>query len=493
MAAAGAIAALVCLRWTGSTEAEVGPGRVELSAALAGSGQTTVELPPLGRIHADTHRAPLAVRARVLSVDVEATQSAIQGREPLDALQADITEDLPGAFTAWVRHTLLFAAGTGAVAGLLLPGRGRWHAIPGAVGGVGAVAILLVATWAPYDLDAFSEPTLEGELVRAPGLIQAAERNLGDLETIRSRVDTLSDRLAELYAASVDELPSEHADQVSILHVSDIHLNPLAAELVVDLARDFAVDAVIDTGDVTTFGLSAEARIGEILGRTPVPYLLVPGNHDSIASRTELDALPNITVVDGTVVTVEGVRILGVADPTFTASNEVGTSEANERKRELADAVRRLVEREEPDVLAVHDARQAEAAVGSVPLVIAGHTHERSAAEKDGTRVLTVGSTGATGLGAFTVETDLTYEAQILRFVDGRLVAVDYLSVVGIGGGFVLDRTLIDSADVAEDDAALRLGVEEGGLWWHPLTPVRGGLDLGHRGRAQEHAELRPP
>src|SRR5690606_32875059 len=137
----------------------------------------------------------------------------------------------------------------------------------------------------------------------------------------------------------------------------------------------------------------------------------VPGNHDSIASRTELDALPNITVVDGTVVTVEGVRILGVADPTFTASNEVGTSEANERKRELADAVRRLVEREEPDVLAVHDARQAEAAVGSVPLVIAGHTHERSAAEKDGTRVLTVGSTGATGLGAFTVETDLTYEA----------------------------------------------------------------------------------
>src|SRR5690606_13517576 len=135
VAAAGAVAALVCLRWTGSTEAEVGPGRVELSAALAGSGHTSVELPPLGRIRAETHRAPVAMRARVLSVDVEATQTAIRGRDPLDALQADITEDLPGALADWARHTLLFAAVAGAVAGLLLPGRGWWHAVPGAVGG----------------------------------------------------------------------------------------------------------------------------------------------------------------------------------------------------------------------------------------------------------------------------------------------------------------------------------------------------------------------
>src|SRR5690606_27516990 len=49
------------------------------------------------------------------------------------------------------------------------------------------------------------------------------------------------------------------------------------------------------------------------------------------------------------------------------------------------------------------------------------------------------------------------------------------------------------SAEVAEDEAGLRLGVEERGLRGHPLAAVRGRLDLGHRRRPQEHARLGRP
>lgn len=500
---AGAAAALIGLRWTGSTEAELGPGRVELSAEL-GPGQTAIALPPLGRVTADTHDMPVTVAAEVVAVDVEAAQRTVSGADPVSALQEGITEDMPGAFAGFVRHVLIFAAGTGAVAALLLPGRSLWHAVPGAVGGAGAVAAVLLATWVPYDLDAFEEPTLEGELARAPGLIAAAERNLRDLETVRSRVEIVSDRLAELYAASLDELPGGAAGETSILVVSDLHLNPLGAELVVDLAGDLGVDAILDTGDVTSFGFTIEARFGEILAQAPVPYLVVPGNHDSAQNRQQLADLEGITVLDETVAQVGEVRILGVPDPTFTASNELSTEAANRRKLNLADEVAVLVETEEPDLLAVHDARQAQQSAGLVPVIVAGHTHRRGEEVVDGTRLLAVGSTGATGLGAFTVETELPYEAQVLRFDGARLVAVDYLTVEGIGGSFTLERRLVpdvdesdgegpDSAEGAEDETGLGLRVEEGGLRRHALASVRGLLDLGHGRRPQEDAGLGGP
>ena len=43
--------------------------------------------------------------------------------------------------------------------------------------------------------------------------------------------------------------PAADDDTVRVLHVSDIHLNPLAAGLVVELATDLDVDAILDTGD----------------------------------------------------------------------------------------------------------------------------------------------------------------------------------------------------------------------------------------------------
>ena len=414
-----------------------------------------VELPPLGRLRAATHRSPLELRARVLAIDIEAAQDATRGTDPVGTLRRDVDEALPGVLRAFALRALLAAALAGGVVALALPGRRWWYAGAGSFGGVLAVGGLLVSAWVPYDIDAFAEPQLSGELERVPGLLVAAERNLDGIGQVRDRVEVLSSRLAEMYAASVGELPGGATGEIAILHVSDLHLNPLGAELAVRLAGDLEVDAVLDTGDVTSYGLAVESRFGALLEASPVPYLLVPGNHDSAANRAELAALSGITVLDGEVATVGDVRILGIADPTFTASNEVSTEEATAIKEARVDEVRAAVRSTRPDLLAVHDPAQAAAAMGVVPVVVAGHTHKRTERTVDGTLVLTVGSTGATGLGAFTVETARPYDAEVLRFRDGELVAVDHLSVSGIDGAFTLERRLIEPkppAPPSDDD-----------------------------------------
>ena len=156
---------------------------------------------------------------------------------------------------------------------------------------------------------------------------------------------------------------------------------------------------------------------------------------------------------------VGGVRILGVADPAFTATNETSTDEAAVIKRAAAPDVAARVDALRPDVLAVHDALLGEASQGHVPLIVAGHSHKNSAARKNGTLVLTVGSTGATGLGSFTVDTGSPYEAELLHFVGRDLVAVDRIDLHGVGGAFRVERQVVpppgEAPELATQDGRL--------------------------------------
>jgi len=198
---------------------------------------------------------------------------------------------------------------------------------------------------------------------------------------------------------------------------------------------------------------------GDLVGTMSVPYLLVPGNHDSGENRRALAGVHNVQLLDGTVAEVEGIRILGVGDPTFTATNQVSTDEAAVIKRAKAPDVAARVDAVHPDVLAVHDPVLGEASEGHVPLIVAGHLHKNEAARKLGTLVLTVGSTGATGLGSFTVDTGSPYEAELLHFVGHDLVAVDRIDLHGVGGAFRVERQVVpppgEAPELATQDGRL--------------------------------------
>jgi predicted phosphodiesterase len=306
------------------------------------------------------------------------------------------------------------------------------------------VVVLLASTWFAFATSAFASPRFEGTLQEAPRVLETVRREWGNLQGIRDRVEVLAGHVTQLLELAADPSgPNDAEDEVRILHVSDIHSNPLGLEIVRDLATSFDVDAILDTGDLTSFGSPVESRIGTLIAQIPVPYYLVPGNHDTLPNREALDSYPNLTVIDGSVVDVGGVRVLGVADPAVTANGAEPDTEANAQRDAQAPRVARLTEQERPDVLAVSTVRQAADSFGSVPLVVTGNTHKRSERVVGPTRVLTVGSTGATGLGSFTVESSLPYEAELLHFRDAQLVTLDYVVLQGVSGNYTVSRTVV--------------------------------------------------
>jgi len=302
----------------------------------------------------------------------------------------------------------------------------------------GAVGLVYLT----YRVDSFGEPRYTGALESAPAVVNAVKREFGDLEGIRGRVEVLAGQINELSQVATGTGIAPDPSEVRILHISDIHLNPMGLEIARDLANTFSVKAVVDTGDLTSFGIDGESRIGGLVDQFSVPYYLIPGNHDSPENRAALARHANLTVLDGDTADIGGVRILGVADPGYTALGGISHEAALALRDDHADDVARMVQRDRPDVLAVAGLAMADQSVGQVPLVICGDVHKRTEHEKDGTRLLTVGSTGATGLGSFTVEEGRPYEAEVLHFVRGRLAILDYVTVKGPSGAFTVDRVV---------------------------------------------------
>jgi Icc-related predicted phosphoesterase len=443
----GALAALALLGVTSRSSGDVGPGRVELTVRV-GPARAELLLPPFGAVSAPTHGAPVTISARVDRIDVDAAQDLARQPQIRDRIEATVRSELTPLVRRFVIQTLALSVAVGAVIGALVPGRRLGDLAAGAGGALLVTGLLVGLAWLRFDPQAFADhPRFEGPLERAPRLIETARRYVEDFDAVENRIAALSAQLSDLYAAATTEDIAEGPGTVHVLHVSDLHINPVGVEVVRDLAERFDVDAIVDTGDFTTFGLPPEAEFSENLAGMPAPYYLIPGNHDAFGIRQALAETGELVLVDGTTFQVGDVDFLGVGHPVFTASNDVADGVLEEALARQAEETADLVATLDPapDVLAVHDVRQADGV--DVPLVIGGHTHETSFEERDdGTVVLTVGSTGATGLGSFTVDTDLPYEAEVLHFDDGALVGIDAISL-RTTGDFEVERRLLAPPD----------------------------------------------
>ena len=462
--AAGCLGALVSYGALGLLPAvrhEAGPATLEARFA-PGWGDTVLQIPPLGTVSADSHTPPVGLRLSLAEVDVTRLASRVGDAAGRARLADDVEEDLRGLAPRLVWQFCLGAALVGAATGAILPRRRPAYVVAGATGALVLAGGLLGGTAASFDVDAFEQPRFTGALVRAPVVIDALQGGGITFAGLQSRYETAAGRLSDLLTLVAQPNRDPSADSVALLHVSDIHSNPLGVQLAKQLAVRFGVDAVLDTGDLTNFGVTAEARVGALIESIPVPYYLVPGNHDSAANEAELDRIPNLTVLDGDVAEVEGVRILGWGDPTDTNWNRIPPEEAAELRVEEGEETAVEVRAVAPDVLAVHDKRLAEASFGDVPLVLAGHYHKRISEEEEGTRILSVGSTGATGLKFF-VEAGRDYEAEVLYFREGAAVAVDYIRFSGLGSDFVVERETLDDVEAEEDEEQEALGSEAGG------------------------------
>ena len=405
IAVAGAVIAVLLL---GRISAPIGPFDATLAFRPVGGG-AAVAVPPLGSLTVDAYDGPLRLDIALQRVDPERARALASDPVRLAGVVNQVSDDLR---TAIVRLALVTTgvAILGAAAASLITLR-RWRE-PAIAAGLTTVLLLGsaglgAATWRP---EALSQPKYTGLLVNANSLIGSAEDIVARFDAYRASLEDLVANVGTLYS-TISALPAPGGadDAVTLLHVSDLHLNPSGFDLMRQVAEQFRVDAVLDTGDITDWGSAPENQLIGSVGQLGVPYVYIRGNHDSATTAALIAAQPNATVLDDSTVTVAGIEIAGARDPLFTPDKRTGDDNAGDdvltdSGKALADVIDDLPD--PPAIAMVHDPKQAAPLDGHVPLVLAGHTHARKVSVlDDGTRLMVEGSTAARACAAWRAST----------------------------------------------------------------------------------------
>ncbi|WP_432707522.1 metallophosphoesterase [Nocardiopsis ansamitocini] len=417
----------------------IGPADVNLSVSPSLRGETVLNVAPLGKLSFETHATPLRFEATIAEIRLAAAQELFENPEAINRLGASIGSDLKKGVTALAVQTVLFAIGGAAVVALLVFRDWRRTLFSGLT----ALATLLGAaglSYATFNPGAIAEPRYTGLLAGAPQVVGSAEDVINHFSEYQTQLAGLVGNVSRLYEVTA-ALPvyDDGGSTIRVLHVSDIHLNPAAWNVIRSLTEQFQVDVIVDSGDLTDRGSTAEDVFADEIAGLEAPYVWVRGSHDSMGTQRAVQSQPNAVVLDDDIEEVAGLRFYGAGDPRFTPDRALGNPTNAEVVRIGSEQARSIVDAEPPvDVAVLHDPLQARGFSGVVPLVLAGHGHNRrSDVEETGTRFFIQGSTGGAGLSNLDrgSDTPTPYEASVLYFdaETKRLQAWDDVTLGGLG------------------------------------------------------------
>ncbi|PFG20048.1 metallophosphoesterase [Serinibacter salmoneus] len=478
------VVALIASIATTTARASLGPHVVDLH--LSADHAITVDLGPLGRLVLDSPAPwPLGVWADV--GEIPAGLSAVDS--PLAGLDADVAAyaaffSQPGATlerAAWALGTALTAR-TVLIWSLLLAAAALWlfltrrrsTALPTprrpaegrlavATASLAVVSLALVPAvgltqrqadqGTPSAVLASIAPELSSVRLtgRLAGLVEnyggLAQEAIEDNETfyadLRDAVVTAFQQDTALAPSRPSAPPgvfprptlSQVPDVATVLLISDNHCNIGMGPVYAAMARESGAEVVLNLGDTTMGGSSVEAVCVDALADhlTEVPVVVADGNHDSTTTG-EQEAARGWQVLDGGVIEVAGLRILGDRDPRLT-SVTLGYRDYTTRE-ELAQglegaACAGVAEPGTPwalsadregwvDILAIHDPFVGARVMpsGCVVLELTGHLHRRVGPVQEGLGLLYVTpSSGGAAAGIIPIgplQADAT--ATVLRY-----------------------------------------------------------------------------
>ncbi|WUH98759.1 metallophosphoesterase [Spirillospora sp. NBC_00431] len=417
----------------------VGPADVELSLRPSLHGGTTLELPPLGSLQLDTHWGPVSLQASLTDVRPEQAQRLIENEAEIDRL----TEQIGGQITHGVTHlfirAIVLALLGGFLAGLVLF-RSLRRALLGLASAAFGLVALTLLTWATFNPQSVAEPRYTGLIANAPQIVGDTRSLVERFSAYRAQLARLVGNASKLYATT-STLPVYEPDPstIRVLHVSDIHLNPAAWNVIKSVTTQFKVDLIIDSGDLMDHGSKAENKFADAISDLKVPYVYVRGNHDSRNSQKAVEREKNAIVLDGDTREVKELRVYGVGDPRFTPDKStrddfVGADQMHAMG--VLEAEKLRASGATPDIVVVHDPAEGEAFTGVAPLILSGHAHARSTKLlPTDTRLFVQGSTGGAGLRGLEHEKPTPIELSVLYFSRSthRLQGWDDLRLGGLG------------------------------------------------------------
>ncbi len=438
---AGVILGLIV---AGDVQVPIGPFTATLLVRPSTDGGTIVRLAPLGTIRIDTHDAPVAIVAEVDELRLEEAEAIARDPALLQKFENQVVDDARSGLWALAIRAFL-AAAVGGLLGALASSLAWRSLLVGAVTSsllVGGALAGTAATWRPQ---ALAEPRYTGLLTLAPTAVGDVGAVVERFGQYRAQLVELVENVITLYGVGSDLSTFDPSGSIRVLHVSDVHLNPQAYDLMRRVVDQFRINAVIDTGDTTDWGTEPETEILD-------EYVWVRGNHDSPRIQEAVAAQPNSVVLDGEARDVVGLRVWGFGDPRYTPDKSQPVGKDVEREQAaaaapaLASALRRghaSARRRGGGPAPSLTARAADLA----PLVLAGHTHQPRRSSLGRSILLVEGSTGGAGLRGLQVATPEPLTCSVLYFnpTTKRLVAVDRITVEGLGrSGVNIERFVVN-------------------------------------------------
>ncbi|MFC4614281.1 metallophosphoesterase [Cellulomonas algicola] len=487
VAAAGALVALVVGVTTASVELSLGPHEARYDVTT--DDTVTIDLGPVGTLQIDSP-LPLTLGVRVTVQEIPAAVTELDQATTLQALNGDLRsylaffsapqaalEDVARALVAdalgraaltfalltalwWLGRWMLGPARRGELVAALRPHR---RAIAGGAVAVVVAGTVLTASVGERDQPDASRPAsavfddtpLEGARVtgRLGGVIDTYGGYVVDAyrenQAFYARAGTALDAAWDATQPVIDAQeardpltasPTSSADTdddepepVVLVVVSDLHCNVGMAPLIATVVERSGADVLLDAGDTTMNGTGVEQYCVTTFARAVpdgVELVTSPGNHDS-AETSAVYARSGARVLDGSVVEVDGVRILGDHDPAQTRIGS-GTSATDESPQDMAERLAQTACDDEDgvDLLLIHTPRVGTPALtdGCVPAQVSGHLHKRvgPAVVGEGVQYVSSSTAGAT-LGQPTVgPLNGTAEMTVLRWDPDRRRIVDY-------------------------------------------------------------------
>lgn len=426
----------------GNLDAGVGPLRTHLSVQPSVHGGSVLSIPPLGELRVRSHAGPWRLNAEVTRINAEDARRIFSDPASVSGLGDKVAKDLTSAvITVAIKAALATVAG-GLLLGVLVFRR-RWRLV--LLSGVVSAAVVIAggaaaaATWNPKSIN---QPEYDGLLASAPGVVGDARSIVANFGKYEDQLGRLVTNVSRLYDVT-STLPAYQPDPstIRVLFVSDLHLNPAAWDVIRSVTKQFKINVIVDSGDLTDHGSAAENTYVNVIATMGAPYVWVRGNHDSPLTQAAVAAQPNAVVLDSTTpVEVAGLRFLGIGDPRFTPDKDTrgvaAPSSLSEVGQQMGAAMAALPAEAKVDVAVVHDGAAAVEMDGTVPLVLSGHYHRREQQLlPGGTLSFFQGSTGASGLRGLEHEKPTPVRASVLYFDRDtrKLQAWDDITLGGLG------------------------------------------------------------
>lgn len=448
------LSAAIIVNLLGAVSYDISALQIRAEANLDTRGRTRIVLPPVGEIFANTHASPVELSVTLQNIDLDRMRALIFTDEAdlPERLMTNIQQEANRVLKLFVLK-LVALGGVGGLIGVYISGiRHPSTMLMGFVIGCLVIGSLAGFTILTYDVNAFDNPQYRGIVEAAPWMINLVRESL-------VRVDEFGEQLrlitTNLYAAfqRIEELRMVGLIEAElvVLHVSDIHNNPVAYDFARQIVESFAVDFVIDTGDLTDWGTPLEAEIVSRIEQLNIPYVFITGNHDAPDILVRLGLTENAIVINNGEQEVMGLRLAGMGDAAADSYSPQSAPIA-----ELQDTANRIVEKyqgveDPPDIFLVHNHRIASAIPpGIFPVILFGHNHIPSLSQQGETVYINAGTTGAAGIRGLQSREPIPFTLSLLYFHWNdqqhrfTLTAVDSVRVEGLQASVSLNRTFID-------------------------------------------------